>query len=442
MKELKREILFVLLFMVIGIAAVTTNVVIDMSTPINQNPDDFLVYFSDVKVNGTQDLTLVRDETKLVFDGEFSAVGDKKIVTYDVTNASKDYDANITINCTKSNDYLIIANSFDIDNVLSARSTRTGTLSIELKNAVSEETTQDVTCTISAIAAERESQGSGDVNEAVSGPYMIGYEIAIGDELFNVIEVSDDEVQLLAKQALSVDYKQSDGAASVFFADSGGWEYTPGPKEIDIQQYGSNVKTYVNGYVEYLKELTGYNNISGDLISVSQLGELGCNIPLDYSFNSDLNYSCYDSKYESWLIDDFMSDYWWTKSAVSNKVDNVWYFNYDSLYFHVGYRATTSIGYMYVPTVRPVITVDRSIYAELVSREFELVINGDTYTFLEGMTWGDWVESSYNTTNATIDSSGYVNIDNFYYLFIGPNFVFADDLVDRNSTYEFADGIQ
>ena len=59
MKELKREILFVLLFMVIGIAAVTTNVVIDMSTPINQNPDDVLVYFSDVKVNGTQDLTFL-----------------------------------------------------------------------------------------------------------------------------------------------------------------------------------------------------------------------------------------------------------------------------------------------------------------------------------------------------------------------------------------------
>ena len=145
MKELKREILFVLLFMVIGIAAVTTNVVIDMSTPINQNPDDFLVYFSDVKVNGTQDLTLVRDETKLVFDGEFSAVGDKKIISYDVTNASKDYDANITINCTKSNDYLIINNSFDTDNVLGARSTRTGTLSVELKNAVSEEILQDVT---------------------------------------------------------------------------------------------------------------------------------------------------------------------------------------------------------------------------------------------------------------------------------------------------------
>ena len=157
MKNLKREILFTLLFITIGIAVVTTNVVVNMSTPIASNTDDFLVYFSDVKVNGTQDLSLVRNEKQLVFAGEFSAVGDKKVISYDVTNASQNYDANITINCTKSNDYLIINNSFDTDNVLGARSTRTGTLSVELKNAVSEEILQDVTCTIEANAVERTS---------------------------------------------------------------------------------------------------------------------------------------------------------------------------------------------------------------------------------------------------------------------------------------------
>ena len=77
MKNLKREILFTLLFITIGIAVVTTNVAVNMSTPIASNTDDFLVYFSDVKVNGTQDLSLVRNEKQLVFAGEFSAVGDK-----------------------------------------------------------------------------------------------------------------------------------------------------------------------------------------------------------------------------------------------------------------------------------------------------------------------------------------------------------------------------
>ena len=163
MKKTKFMIGFVLLFMVIGIAAVTTNVIVNMSTPINRNPDDFLVYFSDVKVDGTQDLTLVENEKKLVFNGEFTSVGDKKVISYDVTNASKNYDAEILIDCTESTTYLNISNVFDMKNVLSARSSRTGTLTIELANAVSNETTQDVTCTITANAVERESQGSGDV---------------------------------------------------------------------------------------------------------------------------------------------------------------------------------------------------------------------------------------------------------------------------------------
>ena len=34
--------------------------------------------------------------------------GDKKVIDYDVTNASKDYDAAITISCTESNKYLKI----------------------------------------------------------------------------------------------------------------------------------------------------------------------------------------------------------------------------------------------------------------------------------------------------------------------------------------------
>ena len=75
MKKFKYEILFIILFMSIGIAAVSSNLLINGATPIASNPDDFNVYFSDVLVNGTQDLSLVTSETRLVFNGEFSAVG-------------------------------------------------------------------------------------------------------------------------------------------------------------------------------------------------------------------------------------------------------------------------------------------------------------------------------------------------------------------------------
>lgn len=126
MKKLKYEILFIILFMTVGIAAVSSNLLINGSTSIESNQNDFLIYFSDVKVNGVQDLSLVEDEATLVFNGEFSVVGDKKEITYDVTNASKNYDADIEISCTQSTSYLTITNDFDVESNLSARSTRSG----------------------------------------------------------------------------------------------------------------------------------------------------------------------------------------------------------------------------------------------------------------------------------------------------------------------------
>lgn len=46
MKKLKYEILFTILFITVGIAAVSSNLLINGSTHIASNPDDFLVYFS------------------------------------------------------------------------------------------------------------------------------------------------------------------------------------------------------------------------------------------------------------------------------------------------------------------------------------------------------------------------------------------------------------
>ena len=439
MKQAKIQILLTMLFIAVGIAAVTTNLIGNVNTPIASNTDDFLVYFSSVLVDGKEDLSLVKSDRELVFDSELSAVGDKKIVVYDVTNASKNYDARISITCTGSNDYLKVTNSFDEKNDLTARSTKSGTLTVELINAVSTEATYEVKCTISASAVERESVNDGYVMQPAINPYVIGHEVAIGDELFNVIEVSDTEVQLFAMSALNDEYRQDEEVSNGgWFSGGSGWSYSPGPKEIDIQSFDGHVKIALNNYFDYINTVIPVNKV--DLITLKQIENLGCTIPSDYAYSADISCDALRT-YAWWSYGVLDLEYWWTKSAVSNKSNEIWMASKTGLSKYVNY-ATIATGLLGLPGVRPVITVDRSVYAELVSSEFELVINGDTYTFFEGMTWRDWVESSYNTTNASIDSSGYVNIDNWYYLFIGPDLVFADDLVDRNSTYEFADGFQ
>ena len=349
MKKTKIMIGFTLLFMVIGIAAVTTNVIVNMSTPINQNPDDFLVYFSDVEVDGTQDLSLVENEQKLVFNGEFTAIGDKKVISYDVTNASKNYDAEILIDCTESTTYLNITNVFDMKNVLSARSSRTGTLTIELANAVSNETTQNVTCTITANAVERESQGSGDVGKPLER-YPVGSKITIGDELFNVISSDATTVTMLAQHNIrdTAPYKQTSSQMWTTFSSSKGWEYTTGPREIDVNVWGGDSLLLLNNYVSFLYDEYGIW-VTADLITLSQLRDLGCYTPTDYAYGQVGGWNCYSSSYGSWLLN---SQSWWTRSINLGFSNSIWIMLDDGLLSVYGFDSSSG--------VRPVITISKS----------------------------------------------------------------------------------
>lgn len=350
MKKTKYLIGIALLFLVVGLAAVTTNLIINGSTNISSNQDDFLVYFSDVKLNGTQNLSLVKNEKELVFNTIFSAVGDKTIIDYDVTNASKNYDATISISCTESNNYLNVTNNFDQKSNLLARSTRTGTLTVELTNAVSTEQSYEVKCTITGTAVERETEGSGEVNLPLEKTtYAIGEEITIANETFNVISDNGDTITMLAQYNLDTNYRQSTTENQVAFSNSKGWEYTPGPKEIDIQQYDGDAKTYVNEYVSYLKTQTGDNNLSGTLITLTELKSLGCTgIKDDYSIT--YNENCANSEHKSWLVN---SQKWWTRSASPTHKDTVWLVYSDGS-LHDYYLHSNTFG------VRPVITISKS----------------------------------------------------------------------------------
>ena len=348
MRKVKILIAFTLLFIVVGIAAVTTNLIINVSTPIASNQDDFLVYFSAVKVNGTQDLSLVKSEKELVFNSEFSAVGDKVIINYDVTNASKNYDATISISCTESNNYLNVTNNFDQKSNLLARSTRTGTLTVELTNAVSQETSYEIKCTITGTAVERETQGSGEVNLPLEKTsYAIGEEITIANETFNVIRDNGDTITMLAQYNLGTNYQQSETENSVIFSNTKGWAYTPGPKDIDIQQYDGNVKTYINEYVSYLKNQTGDLSLTGTLMILSELKSLGCTINDDYSGGSNL--TCANSEHKSWLVN---GQYWWTRSAYPGNSSGVWIVRGDGTFSDINYDLNDR-------SVRPVITLSK-----------------------------------------------------------------------------------
>ena len=159
---------------------------------------------------------------------------------------------------------------------------------------------------------------------------------------------------MLAQYNLGTDYKQSSVQNSVKFADTYGWEYTPGAKEIDIQTWSTNPKTYVNAYVEYLKEELGDDTVTGDLITLKDLEELGCTVPSDYAWGSG-GWNCYDSPY-GWIAN---GQYWWTRSAYSRSYNNVWYVSTDGYLSYDYYRSSNSYA------VRPFITISKETLRNL-----------------------------------------------------------------------------
>ena len=128
---------------------------------------------------------------------------------------------------------------------------------------------------------------------------------------------------MLAQYNLGTDYRQSTTVNKVAFSDGNGWDYTPGPKEIDIQTWGGDTKTILNNYVSYLQTELGDDSVTGDLITLKELKTLGCRIQDDYTWTG--YETCYSSPYESWLIN---GQDWWTRSAHSTAASNVWHVNY------------------------------------------------------------------------------------------------------------------
>ena len=156
----KKSILLVIILMAVGFAAVSTTLFINGQTKINPNQEDFNVYYSDAYVNGTQDKSVIEDNTHIVFETELSTLGEKYVLDYEVTNGSKNYDAELVMECTGDNEYLTVTNDFDTDTILKAKDSREGKLTLELtKSNAGEDVDVTISCTISANAIERTSLG-------------------------------------------------------------------------------------------------------------------------------------------------------------------------------------------------------------------------------------------------------------------------------------------
>ena len=164
----KRNMLIIaILLMSIGFAAISTTLIINGNAKVSENNEDFSVIFTAASIDGKDVYTTAVDDTKKTITfttSELKTLNQTSILTYEVTNNSNNYDANITVTCVPKTGttakYTSIKNKLDNDaTVVKAKETLNGTLTVTLDKVATEAVTEEYTCKLEFNAVERDTLG-------------------------------------------------------------------------------------------------------------------------------------------------------------------------------------------------------------------------------------------------------------------------------------------
>ena len=168
----KSMLIVAILLMSIGFAAVSTTLIINGSANVSENNEDFSVIFTAASIAGKDVYASVVDSTKKTITfttSELKTLNQTSILTYEVTNNSSNYDANVTVTCVPKTGttakYTSIKNKLDNDaTVVKAKTSVNGTLTVTLNKTATEEVSEEYTCKIEFNAVERTEIAVGKTN--------------------------------------------------------------------------------------------------------------------------------------------------------------------------------------------------------------------------------------------------------------------------------------
>ena len=192
----KSMLIVAILLMSIGFAAISTTLIINGSANVSENNEDFSVIFTAASIDGNDVYSTAIDDTKKIITfttSELKTLNQTSILTYEVTNNSSNYDANVTVTCVPKTGttakYTSIKNKLDNNaTVVKAKSSVNGTLTVTLDKTSTEEVSEEYTCKLEFNAVERDTI-------AVSGT-----------NLYNIIKVKADTTTI-------IDYKVRSGVS-------------------------------------------------------------------------------------------------------------------------------------------------------------------------------------------------------------------------------------
>ena len=168
----KSIIAVTILLLAIGFAAISTTLIINGSTKVGENTDDFSVIFTAASIDGKDVYSTAVDETKKTITfatSDLKTLNQTSVLNYEVTNNSANYDAEVQVNCkVKENTtakYTSIKNELNGNaTVVKAKETLNGTLTVTLNKTATEEVREEYICTLTFNAVERDVLGVIPIN--------------------------------------------------------------------------------------------------------------------------------------------------------------------------------------------------------------------------------------------------------------------------------------
>ena len=276
----KSMLIVAIILMSIGFAAISTTLVINGNAKVSENNEDFSVIFTAASIDGNDVYSTAVDDTKKIITfttSELKTLNQTSILTYEVTNNSSQYDAEVSVTCVQKEEttvkYTSIKNELANNaTVVKAKTSLNGTLTVTLDKTATESVTEEYTCKLEFNAVERDTLGSNiptpisfesdswstiaaNVKSGNTSKYNVGdtKEVDLGSLGTHIVRLSN-------KSACTTETSETACGFVVEFADIitkqkfkstmtsvGGWR-------------DSEMRTYVNGTI--------YNALPSDLQNV------------------------------------------------------------------------------------------------------------------------------------------------------------------------------
>ena len=238
----KSAIINAIILMFIDFASISTTLIINGNANVSENQDDFEVIFTKSNLDGVDVYSKVIDSTKKIINfstNELRALNQTSVLTYEVTNNSSNYDAEVTVTCVPKTGttakYTSIKNKLDNDATkVLAKESVNGTLTITLNKTSTEKVTEEYTCKLEFNAVERTEIG---VEKVYTEKLLNGTDPVLSSSLIPVTIANDGKVTYADITKEWYNYEKKIWANAVILEEGTNYKVGDVIQESDIQSY-------------------------------------------------------------------------------------------------------------------------------------------------------------------------------------------------------------